>query len=127
MKRGNLHAELVLVAEDRISRLNIHGDHHKELFNPDVQVFVMIGGVPHSKRGRRKRKYPRIVVDPLDCNACYKVATRKRTPHDRKAWSEWFPKISKPVGTKGKKINIKPEVYREAMKKVERQLETIIG
>lgn len=132
MKRDNFQAELVIMIQDKVFRLaDCTEGQRKKLFDPKTKVFVMIGGVPHSRRSKRKRKYKRVAVDPLDRDICYKVTPRKTTPHDRdRGFFSWEPqrlKKIKPVGMKGKKINLNSDVYFAAMKKVERQLEAIIG
>jgi hypothetical protein len=137
MKRDNFQAELVILIRDKIFRLiDCTEEQRKKLCDPKTKVFVMISGVPHSKRSRRKRKYKRVAVDPLDRDVCYKVTPRKMTPRDDKlsgAWlftsSPWaeIKKGVKPIGVKGKRINLNPDIYFEAMRKVERQLEAIIG
>lgn len=136
MKRDNFQAELILIIQDKVFRLNdCSEEQRKKLFNPKTKVFVMVSGVPHSRRSRRKRKYKRVAVDPLDRGICFKITPRKTTPHDRWPWDgkglfSWEPqrqKKIKPVGVKGKRINLNPDIYFEAMRKVERQLEAIIG
>ena len=126
VKRDDFQAELVVLHQGgKVVRL--HGV--DKLFNPANKIFVLISGFP-LPRGRKKR-YKRVIADPLDQNVCFKLTPRKRTPHEKETrWvrSAWpTQKKPKPVGCKGKKMKLSSDTYAKAMKKVEQQLEALIN
>lgn len=120
MNRDNFYVRPVAVLGNKVFTLD--SERIGELYNPAIKIYAMISGVYPTKRSKRKRKYTRLVVDVVE-EACFKVTPPKVTPHDPITTRATPGKF---IGTKGKKIEIDRDIYRETVRRFERKFEKII-
>jgi hypothetical protein len=110
-----LYTEPVVVLKDG----TIHKFGKADLHDPTTRIMLSISGMAPTRRGKRKKRYKRIVVDPLNPEECFKVKTPKKLgPHD------WFKK--RPPLKLGKKIVLRDIFFRQAMKEGQTSIQRLV-
>lgn len=114
MHSNKLEVSMVLVDVKENIIIRLPKDWRKRICNPSYRIFLMVCGYLTKRRDTRKRKFRRIVLDPLT-HSCHRIQFKRKPSLYSGALYIGIMKV-------GKKINVRQQIIDKALEQVAGEL-----